>query len=103
MSKTIEQQLQKSRDLIQGLRRHLGELSHLDIAADQLTQMEQQLVQLEAASQECERRRAELAEHVRTTNSLLLDVKNIYAEKKKTIKNNFPQDQWSDYGVSDKR
>jgi predicted nucleic acid-binding Zn-ribbon protein len=65
--------------------------------------MEQTLVQLKAANAEVERIREELQPKVKNMNSLMAQVKQNYTELKKTIKGYYPQEQWADYGVPDKR
>ena len=95
-------QVEKSRNLIQGLRKHLSEggkgTSQQDIAA-----MEQQIAALSAASDECERLRAELAPKVKHMNELLTQVKESFVERKLIIKNCYPQELWAAYGLADKR
>lgn len=102
MSKTIEIQVEKSNNLIQGLRKLLSE-GGTGITATELSQMEKEVKALAAASDECERLRAELAPKVRRMNEILADVKNKYVERKAIIKERFPQERWADYGLADKR
>ena len=103
MSKTIELQIEKSRNLIDGLRKHLRQGVGGGVNDQEIDQMEQTLTQLCAANDECDRLRAELAPKVKHMNELLAVAKAAYAEKKKTLKGYYPQEQWADYGVPDKR
>ena len=88
MSKTIELQVEKSRVLIEGLRKNLARLGDKGIRQEELDVMSAEL--------------AELAK-VKEVNTKLIVVKDKFAEKKKIIKNNYPQEAWSRYGVMDKR
>lgn len=102
MSKTVEMQIEKSRGLIQGLRKHLSE-GGKGTTLQELTTMEQAIAALYAASEECERLRAELAPKVKHMNELLGSVKADYVNHKLIIKNTYPQERWQSYGLPDKR
>ena len=103
MSKTTELQIEKSRNLIGGLRKHLNGGVGGGVTASEIDDMEQTLSELAKANDECERLRAELAPKVKHMNEVLASVKGVYAEKKKLLKGYYPQEQWADYGVPDKR
>ena len=103
MSKTIELQIEKSRNLIGGLRKHLNEGVGGGVTTAEIDEMERVLGELSAANDECERLRAELAPKVKHMNEVLAVAKNAYADKKKTLKGYYPQERWADYGVPDKR
>lgn len=103
MSKTIELQIEKSRGLIDGLRKHLRQGVGGGVNDQEIDQMEQALKELEAANEECDRLRAELSPKVKHMNEVLTTVKTAYADKKKTLKGYYPQEQWAEYGVPDKR
>lgn len=102
MSKTVEMQIEKSRGLIQGLRKHLNE-GGKEVTLQELASMEQAITALTEASDECDRLRAELAPKVRRMNELLSSVKNDYVNRKLIIKNHYPQERWMAYGLPDKR
>lgn len=95
-------QVEKSRSLIHGLRKHLSE-GGKGATVQELASMEQDIAALEAASKECERLRAELAPKVKHMNNLLATVKAAYAERKLVIRNCYPQERWMEYGLPDKR
>ncbi|MBR1447209.1 MAG: hypothetical protein IJ588_00485 [Prevotella sp.] len=103
MSKTVELQIEKSRGLVVGLRKHLSEGEGRGVTAQEIDQMEQTLSELEAANREVDRLREELAPKVKHLNEVLTQVKVAYADKKKTLKGFYPQEQWAAYGVPDKR
>ena len=102
MSKTVELQIEKSRHLIEGLRKHLSGNGG-GVTGEDISSMEQSLKELEAANAEVERLREELTPKVKHMNEVLACVKEAYAGKKKTLKSYYPQDCWADYGIPDKR
>ena len=102
MSKTIAIQIEKSRNLIGGLHKHLN-TGGGGISPEELTAMEKALTELEHSNEECDRLRAELSEKVRLMNHILSEVKGSYSEHKKMLKGLYPQEQWMSYGVPDKR
>ncbi len=103
MSKTIEIQIEKSRSLIEGLRRHVKEQGERGIASSEINEMEQIIAQLAAANEEVDRLREELSPKVKKMNEILSAVKTTYADTKKTLKGYYPQERWADYGIPDKR
>lgn len=102
MSKTVEQQVEKTRNLVEGLRKHLA-AGKGGISIPAIEAMEQNLKALAEASDECERLRAELGPKVKRMNDILARVKAAYTENKMVIKNHYTQEEWAAYGVPDKR
>lgn len=103
MSKTVEIQIEKSRNLVEGLRRHVKEMGEHGVTNDEINAMEQAVKELETANAEVDRLREDLKPKVKVMNDIMNRVKNTYAEKKKTLKGYYPQERWMDYGVPDKR
>lgn len=103
MSKTTELQIQKSRDLIEGLRRHVREMGERGISTGQINEMEQDVARLADANAEVEHLREELSPKIKHMNDVMANVKTAYAESKKMLKGYYPQERWADYGVPDKR
>ena len=103
MSKTTEIQIEKSRNLIEGLRRHVREMGERGISNNEIEQMEKTVAMLSEANAEVDRLREELAPKVKQVNAMMVRVKEAYAEKKRTLKGYYPQERWIDYGVPDKR
>ena len=102
MSKTVELQIEKSRYLVEGLRKHLNGMGG-GITSDEINSMEQSLKELETANAEVDRLREKLTPKVKRMNDLMTLVKASYAESKKTLKGYYPQERWPDYGIPDKR
>ena len=103
MSKTVEIQIEKSRSLIEGLRRHVREMGERGISNTEINEMEKTVAMLTDANAEVDRLRAELTPKVKKMNDLMTIVKASYAESKKTLKGYYPQERWPDYGIPDKR
>ena len=102
MAKTVELQIEKSRNLIEGLRKHIGGIGG-GVTGDEITSMELMLKELESANAEVDRLREELTPKVKHMNEVLVRVKEAYVDKKKTLKAYYPQERWADYGIPDKR
>ena len=102
MTKTIEMQIEKSRSLIQGLRKHLNETG-TGATLQELSAMEQAIDILISACEECDRLRAELAPKLDRVSKLFNNMKDEYAARKLIIKNNYPKERWIEYGLPDKR
>ena len=103
MSKTTEIQIEKSRNLIEGLRRHVREKGESGISNNEINEMEKTVAMLSEANAEVDRLREELTPKVKQMNEVLARVKEAYADKKKTLKGYYPQERWPDYGIPDKR
>ncbi len=102
MSKTVELQIEKSRNLIEGLRKHLAGIGG-GVTNDEINNMEQTVRNLETISSEVDRLREELNPKVKQMNQVMDRVKAAYTTKKKTLKGYYPQERWADYGIPDKR
>lgn len=103
MSVTNENQIQKSRQLIDGFKKHINNLRDKGITVDELNKMSEELDELVVSNKEYDAIRALLKEKSRKTNQILKEVKQVFVEKKKLIKGYYPQEEWIKYGVLDKR
>ena len=103
MSKTVEIQIEKSRGLVEGLRRHVREMGERGVTNDEINAMEQAVKELEAVNAEVDSIREQLTPTVAKLKVAMDRVKEAYSEKKKTLKGYYPQERWMDYGVPDKR
>ena len=103
MSKTTEIQIEKSRNLIEGLRRHVREMGERGVSNNEIEQMQKTVALLSEANAEVDRLREELTPKVKKMNDLMTLVKASYAKTKKTLKGYYPQERLPDYGIPDKR
>ena len=103
MSKTVELQIEKGCNLVEGLRKHVKEMGERGISNCEIDQMEQTLKELTVANKEVDRLREELQPKVKHMNEVLANVKASYTDAKKTLKGYYPQERWLDYGIPDKR
>jgi len=103
MSKTTDTQIEKSKNLIKGLRKHVAERGQGDFNDKEISLMEKELAELQQVSDEVTRIREELAPKVAHMNHVLNEVKANFNENKKKLKGLHPQEQWANYGIPDKR
>ena len=103
MSKTVEIQIEKSRSLVEGLRRHVSEMGERGVSNDEINAMEQAVKELEAVNSEVDSIREQLTPTLNRMKIMMNRVKEAYTEKKKTLKGYYPQERWMDYGIPDKR
>lgn len=105
MTKTIDLQAQKTRELVNGMRANLGILASkgINVEEGELNDLEQRINTLIDKSNECDKLREEVSAKVRDINADLHDIKDKYAALKKAVKTNFMPEEWMKFGVSDKR
>jgi len=103
MSKTVDLQIEKSKELIAGYRKNLTELKGKGVTAEALDKMETELSTLKKLSVDCDATREALSAKVQRVNETLERVKNDFLETKKVVRNNYPQEQWIKFGIQDKR
>lgn len=103
MSKTVDIQIEKSQNLIQGLRKHVKENGEKDFNETVIASLEDALKRLQAANEEVTRLREELAPKVKHMNEVFEAVKGHHIELKQKLKSFYPQERWAEYGIPDKR
>ena len=103
MSKTVDIQIEKCRNLLNGLKKHLNESGDTSISYETLEATKSALNELETRSKEVDAIREQLNAKVKDVNLRLDQMKQLYGEQKKIIKGRYPMDRWADYGVPDKR
>lgn len=103
MSKTVDIQIEKSQNLIQGLRKHVKENGEKDFTETVIASLEDALKRLQAANEEVTRLREELSPKVKHMNVMFDAVKGSHIELKQKLKSFYPQERWADYGIPDKR
>lgn len=65
--------------------------------------MADNLKRLSDSSKAAEAIREKWSNQVVTTHNILVQVKEAYAKTKAIVRNNYPQEEWIKYSVSDKR
>lgn len=103
MSKTIDQQIEKSVTLIKALKHRFSEVADKGVKISDLEVLRIQLEKLQASSKQTDDLREKLSAQIHTTNNILAQVKEQYKDIKETIRANYPQEQWIRFGVIDKR
>ena len=93
MSKTVEIQIEKSRGLVEGLRRHVREMGERGVSNKEIDEMEQAVKELETVNAEVDSIREQLTPTVAKLKVAMDRVKEVYAEKKKTLKGYYPQER----------
>lgn len=103
MSKTVDIQIEKSHNLIQGLRKHVKENGEKDFTETVIASLEDALKQLQAANEEVTRLREELSPKVKHMNEVFDAIRASHKELKQKLKSFYPQERWAEYGIPDKR
>lgn len=103
MSKTFENQANKAKTLAEGMKNHYGQLSAHGVKKDALDSLIAACDEAIKMSQEVDRLRMVASEKMHEANTALYDVKCQYNDLRAIIKNNYPQEQWSTFGLMDKR
>ena len=103
MSKTVEIQIEKSRSLVEGLRRHVKEMGERGVTNEEINAMEQSIKELEAVNAEVDSIREQLTPTVAKLKLVMDRVKEAYTEKKKTLKGSPRSAGWTTvYPTSDR-
>lgn len=103
MSKTVETQIDKCRRLIAGASGRIDELNKLGVCESQLSDLDANLSRLAAMSSDCEAVREQLHDKIAAMHQVLDDVKASFLSIKGTIKQNYPQEEWTKWGIDDRR
>ncbi len=103
MSKIISEQIGKTRALVSGLRSQINLVRNKGIDAEFINQLEADNKKLAMLDAELDKMRDAVFAKTRETNQLLVSVKSRVQSTKKTVKGNFTQERWIDFGIADKR
>lgn len=103
MTKTIDNQVEKSTRLIMALKANISEFENKGVNMAELDKMTKDLKRLEESSNTAEELRKKLSDQVKNTNNILAQCKEDFARTKAVVRNNYPQEEWIKYGVADKR
>lgn len=103
MSVTNLNQIDKADVLVAGLRKHLKEAQEIGITTDALNRLEEAAKALRQKNAEVDelRRQATLKAHENV--NLIADLKAQMLPMRKTVKGHYPQYEWINFGVQDKR
>ncbi len=103
MSKTYLDQIQKSKTLVEGLKNHVEWSRNRGISMTALNAVEAEIEEGIRLNAEVERLRSEIHTLTKQANEHLIAVKDKTRDWKQTVKHMVEQNQWTDYGVMDKR
>lgn len=103
MSKTFENQAMKAKMLAEGMKGHLDELSSRGVKLEMLDSLIKASEEAVIISREVDKLRAEASEKLCEANLVLCEIKDGYNELRSVIKKNYPFEQWSAFGLMDKR
>lgn len=103
MPKTVELQIEKCRNLVEGMRRHVREMGERGFSKVEINSMELTVSEMESINAEVDRLREELNPMVKKMNEGMARLKKAYANNKKTLKGYYPQERWPEYGIPDRR
>ena len=103
MSKTFENQAMKAKNLAEGMKEHLTELSVHGVEQEALDSLIEACEKAVMMSQEVDRLRMLASEKMYEARTALLDVQDKYNDLRKIVKNNYPLEQWYRFGLMDKR
>ncbi len=102
MNKTYSDQIQKATTLSEGIKRNDAVLKQKNINLN-MERIDEVAKALEAAANEQEAAEQELTERRNVARELLAELKELYNAAKLPVKNSFPLEQWSTFGICDKR
>ncbi|MBR1834902.1 MAG: hypothetical protein IJ785_05300 [Bacteroidales bacterium] len=103
MSITILNEIDKAKVLVDGMRKNLDKAKQLGIDSQTLNRLEKTFTVLKTKDDELDALRRQATLKVKENNELLADMKSQMLAVRKAVKENYPQQEWIDFGVQDKR
>ncbi|MCR4932377.1 MAG: hypothetical protein K5918_08095 [Bacteroidales bacterium] len=103
MSVTNLNEIEKADVLVAGLRKHLKEAQEIGITSDALNRLEEASKNLRQKDKEMDEMRRQATLKTRENQNLLADLKAQMLEMRKAVKARYPQSEWINFGVQDKR
>lgn len=100
--KSYAENITSSKVMIDGLRTHNENLP-AGLTQEFINQMEEIHSRVQTLNSEQEKLKADLKTKTEALETQLKELQNKYAEAKKRIKLDFPQTQWREFGIEDKR
>lgn len=93
----------KAKNLAEGMKKHLSELAAKGVKQEELDLLIKASEEAIGISREVDKLREEASEKLHEANTALCNVKDKYNELRTIIKNNYPLESWSNFGLMDKR
>lgn len=103
MSVTNLNEIDKADVLVAGLRKHLKEAQEVGITTDAINRLEEASKNLRHKDKEMDEMRRQATLKTRENQNLLADLKAQMLEMRKAVKARYPQNEWINFGVQDKR
>lgn len=103
MSKTYQDQIDKARALVSGVRKNYEKIKDKGITLEELAALEANLDDGARLNAEVDALREQTSAKVRQANGKLADIKDVAQRIKRTVKQNYDPTEWADFGVPDKR
>lgn len=103
MSVTNLNEIDKADVLVAGLRKHLKEAQELGITIDALNRLEEVAKAMRQKDAEVDELRRQTTLKVRENMNLIADMKAQMLTMRKAVKARYPQNEWIEFGVQDKR
>jgi hypothetical protein len=103
MSKIHSDQIEKTQQLLDGIKNNQNLLKNKGLDGSFIKQLESENNLLMAYNDENEKLKVDLKAKIQRANQKLDEIKNKVNIAKKIIKRDFEQEKWRHFGVSDKR
>lgn len=103
MSKVYLEQIEKTEQLLEGLKNNINLVKDKGLDKDFIRKLEADKDQAIIYNSENDKLRAELKAKAHRANQKLEEIKAQVKEAKRVIKQDFPQERWQYFGISDKR
>ena len=103
MSITISNEVAKAQFLAEGLRKKIELIKNKGLDEAFISQLEASYQELKTRDIELEAYKKELRERVKENNAKLADLKAQMLIARKTVKANYAQVEWIEFGVQDKK
>ena len=103
MSVTNLNEIDKAAVLVAGLRKHNKEVEAIGITTDALNRLEEAAKALRQKDAEVDELRRQANNKAHENMDLIADLKVQMLTMRKAVKARYPQYEWSNYGVQDKR
>lgn len=103
MSKVISEQIEKTQMLLNGLKGKIDSLRNKGLDEVFIDKLKTDNHLLATYNEELDKLKAELKSKTIQTNRKVMEIKNQVKEAKRIIKRDYLQQQWKEFGITDKR